>query len=128
MFPYALAGEVMAAAPTNIVNDINTKVTDAVNSMTSNGSNVIAKVMTVAGGLIITGCIVLLVWRKVAPQTQIGQSFGGNGTGSIKLIWVFAFMLVGLCLILPSTIIPWVASILAVPVQACMNIFDTLVK
>lgn len=49
MFPYALAGEVMAAAPTNIVNDINTKVTDAVNSMTSNGSNVIAKVMAVAG-------------------------------------------------------------------------------
>ena len=40
----------MAAAPTNIVNDINTKVTDAVNSMTSNGSNVIAKVMAVAGG------------------------------------------------------------------------------
>ena len=122
MFPYALAGEVMAAAPTNIVNDINAKVTDAVNSMTSNGSNVIAKVMTVAG------CIVLLVWRKVAPQTQIGQSFGGNGTGSIKLIWVFAFMLVGLCLILPSTIIPWVASILAVPVQAGMNIFDALAK
>lgn len=70
MFPYALAGEVMAAAPTNIVNDINTKVTDAVNSMTSNGSNVIAKVMAVAGGLIIAGCIVLLVWRKVARRPR----------------------------------------------------------
>lgn len=122
------AAAVLADAPANIVNDTKTKVTDAVNQLTGNGNNTFATIMAVVGGLIIAGCIVILVWRKVAPQTQIGQSFGGNGTGSVKIVWVIAFMLIGLCLILPSSIIPWVAAIIAVPLQALMNIVGNLIK
>lgn len=112
----------MTLAVPQIVDSAKSGTEQFVNLLISNST--VATLLIVIGGAVITACVVLLVWRKVAPQSRIGSYLqdGGNGT----VVWCFLFILFGLCLILPAQIIPFVVQILATICQAVMNVFGSI--
>ena len=72
--------------------------------------------------LAIVVCAGLLVLRKWWPTTTIGQALQGNGTVG----WCCAGLLVGLMLILPAQILPFVAKVLATLFQVVLDIFSAI--
>ena len=118
-----MSGYVIEAGP-QIVEPTKSAVKQLVGYVTSNSS--MKTLLIVIGALIIVVCAVLLLARKYAPQTAIGQSVGGQEQGSKKVVWVVAAMLLGRCLILPDQILPFCAGVLAWVVQMVLDILSKI--
>ena len=63
----------------------------------------IGTLLKVIGGAVLLICVGLLVLRKWAPNTQIGQSIQ-QGVGGAALVAVIAGLVVGVLLIAPKTV------------------------
>lgn len=109
--------EITIAAAPRIVEPTRNGVSKLTGYLTANTA--LATLLIVIGALAIVVCAFLLILRKFWPTSPIGQSLQGNGT----VVWCIAGMLVGLMLILPSQILPFIASILATFVQLVLDIF-----
>ena len=63
----------------------------------------IGTLLKVIGGAVLLICVGLLVLRKWAPHTQIGQSIQ-QGMGAAAVVAVIAGLVVGVLLIAPKTV------------------------
>ncbi|WP_307998064.1 hypothetical protein [uncultured Bifidobacterium sp.] len=108
---------IILAAP-QIVEPARSGTAEFVNLIISNAT--IARLLIVAGGLIIGICVGLLIWRRVAPTSTIGQALSAQGNHTA--MWCVMFITLGVILILPAQILPFVVQLLASVVQVAFDI------
>lgn len=111
----------VAAAP-RIVKSVRDGVEKFAGYITGNANLKLA--LAVLGGCIIFICIGLLVARKWWPNTPVGRSMQDQGGG--KVLWCFAAIILGLVLIAPSTVAPFIAAIPAYALQIVLDILDKI--
>lgn len=84
----------------------------------------VANLLIVLGGGIIAICVGLLIWRRVNPSSTFMQQL--NSPGNHTALWCGAFILLGVVLILPLQIVPFVVQIFAAVFQVVLNIFGAI--
>ncbi|MBT1161771.1 hypothetical protein [Bifidobacterium sp. SO1] len=108
--------EITIAAAPRIVQPTKDGISKLTGYLTANSA--LATLLVIIGAFAICVCAFLLILRKFWPNSPIGQQLQGNGT----MVWCAAGMLVGLMLILPSQILPFVGAILATLLQLLLDI------
>lgn len=109
----------LAAAPTlrNSIVDGTNKFIDML--LKVNGGK-IGTALAVVGGLIILLCVVLLLSNKFwpsAPWNKMMQS-------PISITWAIIGLLLGVALVAPKTVIPFLATIIGVLAQAVIDFIN----
>lgn len=115
-------GLVLAAAPSNIPSTLRSGIQSALSQVCT---GTFATLLKVIGGLLIAGCLLVLFWKYVSPQSQMFASMG-QGQGGKRVGWIIAFLLLGLCLIAPVQILPWVGAAVGLILQLFANIVGIL--
>lgn len=115
-------GMVTEAAAPNIVGKVRSGVSEFVGYVTQNAN--LALALRVLGGCVIFICIGLLIARKWWPNTPIGRSMQDQGGG--KVVWCLAAIVLGVILIAPDTVAPFIAAIPAYIAQIVMNILESI--
>ena len=106
----------LAGAP-RIVEPAGNGATDFVNKLFDSGS-VVSSICMFLGGAAIVICIVLLVIRKFWPNTTIGRQFQSSGT----VIWCVAAIVLGVVLVAPKQVVPFIAKLLAMLIQVLLDV------
>lgn len=115
-------GTVTEATPPRIVGSVRDGVTKFAGYLTGNANLKLA--LQVLGGCIIFICVGLLAARKWWPNTPIGRSMQDQGGG--KVFWCLAAIDLGVILIAPDQVAPFIAAIPAYLAQIVMDIFDKI--
>lgn len=113
-------GTVTEATPPRIVGSVRDGVKKFTGYLTSNANLKLA--LIVLGGCIIFICVGLLAARKWWPNTPIGRSMQDQGGG--KIAWCLAAIVLGVVLIAPDQVAPFIAAIPAYLAQIVMDILD----
>lgn len=113
---------IVLAAPANLPSTIREGVQQAVGQIVTGTFGTLLKVL---GGLLIAVCLLILLWKYVAPQSQMFASMG-QGQGGKRVIWIIAFLLLGVCMIAPAQILPWVGAAVGIVAQIVVNIIGIL--
>ncbi|KAA8826914.1 hypothetical protein [Bifidobacterium myosotis] len=116
-----IESQILAGAP-QIVNPVKEGVSKLTQYII--GNSALKLLLVIIGAAAIVVCALLLVLRKFWPTTPIGQALQGNGT----IGWCCAGLLVGLMLILPDQILPFVAGALATLFQVVLDIFAAVMN
>lgn len=106
----------LAGAP-RIVEPAGNGATDFVNKLFDSGS-VVSSICMFLGGAAIVICIVLLVIRKFWPNTTIGRQFQSSGT----VIWCVAAIVLGVVLVAPKQVVPFIAKLFAMLIQVLLDV------
>lgn len=106
----------LAGAP-RIVEPAGNGAADFVNKLFDSGS-VVPAICMFLGGAAIVVCVVLLVIRKFWPNTTIGRQFQSTGT----VIWCVAAIVLGVVLVAPKQVVPFIVKLLAMLIQALLDV------
>lgn len=106
----------LAGAP-RIIEPAGNGTADFVNKLFDSGS-VIPAICMFLGGAAIVGCIVLLIVRKCWPNTPIGRHFQSGST----VIWCIAAIVLGVALVAPKQVIPFIVKLLATLIQVLLDV------
>lgn len=104
----------VGAAP-QIVQPVQQGVTAFCEAVVENAA--LATLLVIIGGGVIVVAIGVLLANKLFPQSRIGQAVDARGVAGC----VFALLL-GLCLIAPVQVVPFLAAFLATVVQWILDI------
>lgn len=115
-------GTLTEAAAPNIVGSVRKGVKDFATYVTGNGNLKLA--LQVLGGCIVFICIGLLAARKWWPNTPVGRSMQDQGGG--KVLWTFAAIVLGVILIDPTDVAPFIAAIPTYILQIVLNVADNI--
>lgn len=115
-------GTVTEATPPRIVGSVRDGVKKFTGYLTSNANLKLA--LIVLGGCIIFICVGLLAARKWWPNTPIGRAMQDQGGG--KVVWCLAAIALGVVLIAPDQVAPFIAAIPAYLLQIAMDILDKI--
>lgn len=115
-------GTVTEAAPPRIVGSVRDGVKKFTGYLTNNANLKLA--LIVLGGCIIFICVGLLAARKWWPNTPVGRSMQDQGGG--KIGWCLAAIVLGVVLIAPDQVAPFIAAIPAYLAQIVMDIIDKI--
>lgn len=107
---------ILAGAP-RIVEPAGNGATDFVNKLFDSGS-VVPAICMFLGGAAIVVCIVLLVIRKFWPNTAIGRPIQSSGT----VIWCVAAIVLGVVLVAPKQVVPFIVKLLAMLIQVLLDV------
>lgn len=106
----------LAGSP-RIVEPAGNGATDFVNKLFDSGS-VVSSICMFLGGAAIVVCIVLLVIRKFWPNTPLGKQFQSSGT----VIWCVAAIVLGVVLVAPKQVVPFIVKLLAMLIQVLLDV------
>lgn len=115
-------GTVTEATPPRIVGSVRDGVKKFTGYLTNNANLKLA--LIVLGGCIVFICVGLLAARKWWPNTPIGRSMQDQGGG--KIAWCLAAIVLGVVLIAPDQVAPFIAAIPAYLAQIVMDILDKI--
>lgn len=116
-----MSRDIILAAP-QIVEPARSGTEKFVSMVVSNST--VSTLLIVLGGGLIAICVGLLIWRRVSPNSTLMQ--GLNAQGNHTALWCFLFILLGVVLILPSQILPFVVQILASVAQVVLDVLGAI--
>lgn len=111
---------IVLSAP-QIVNPAKDGAAAFINSISQNAA--FMNLLRVLGGLVVVGCIILLLARKYWPTSPIGRGMADSGS---KVAWAIVGIVLGVVLVAPSTVVPWTVALLATPVQWVLNVIGMI--